>query len=195
MDSLPVPVCDNIRIRRCRLYPCRHKAVHRAGRGAGKAGQPEKDGAKGKGKACKRDRTDEPFWGYIASKRRYFYGLRVHLLITTGGLPVEVMLAPGAEADVTAFKSLPLDLSPGSRVFADAGYLDDGEQALLVESADLDLVTQRRGNCRVQLLPWVRYLCKRGRASAGASGWRRSSARSPRPSGGPSTRSRRAASS
>jgi len=152
VDSLPVPACDNIRIRRCRLYPCRHRAGHRAERGKAKKG-----GAKGRGQ--KAQRTDEPFWGYCASKRRYFYGLRVHLLVTTGGLPVEVMLAPGAEADVAAFKSLPLDLPAGARVFADAGYLDDQEQALLAEAGDIALVNQRRGNCRVQLPPWVRYIC------------------------------------
>jgi hypothetical protein len=26
VDSVPIPVCDNIRIRRCRLYPCKNKA-------------------------------------------------------------------------------------------------------------------------------------------------------------------------
>ena len=52
--------------------------------------------------------------------------MRFHLLITTNGLPVEVMVAPGGEADVTAFKSLALCLSPGSH----ADYLDDQEQAL-----------------------------------------------------------------
>lgn len=59
VDSLPVSVCDNIRIRRCRLYPFE-----------------EHGGA---------------FRGYVSSKRRYFYGLRVHLvLVVTGaGEPVE----------------------------------------------------------------------------------------------------------
>jgi hypothetical protein len=57
VDSLPVPVCDNIRIQRCRLYP---RKCH-----------------------------GEAFRGYVASKRRLFlysvfYGLRVHLVITTG---------------------------------------------------------------------------------------------------------------
>ncbi|HZY66615.1 MAG TPA: IS982 family transposase, partial [Rubrobacteraceae bacterium] len=45
VDSLPVAVCDNIRIRRCKLYPPDCGSVN--------------------------------FRGYIASKRRYFYGLRV----------------------------------------------------------------------------------------------------------------------
>jgi hypothetical protein len=57
VDSLPVAACDNIRIRRCKLYPP----------------QEEHGGA---------------FRGYIASKRRYFYGLRVHLVSTGAGEPV-----------------------------------------------------------------------------------------------------------
>ena len=62
VDSLPVAVCDNIRIRRCKLYP------------------PEKHG--------------KAFRGYIVSKRRYFYGLRVHLLVSGAGEPVEFSLWP-----------------------------------------------------------------------------------------------------
>ncbi|MDQ3589031.1 MAG: hypothetical protein M3392_02115 [Actinomycetota bacterium] len=68
VDSLPVAVCDNIRIRRCKLYP------------------PEEHG--------------EAFRGYIVSKRRYFYGLRVHLVISGRGEPVEFSLAAASEADV-----------------------------------------------------------------------------------------------
>ena len=52
VDSLPVAVCDNIRIKRCRIYP--------------------------------RQEHEEAFRGYVASKRRYFYGLRVHLVVRVG---------------------------------------------------------------------------------------------------------------
>lgn len=65
VDSFPVPVCDNIRIDRCRLY----------------------DG--------------EAYRGYIASKRRYFSGLRVHMIVTASGKPISFILRPGAESDVT----------------------------------------------------------------------------------------------
>ena len=34
--------------------------------------------------------------GYIASKKRYFYGLKMHLLVTTDGQPVECFLTPGS---------------------------------------------------------------------------------------------------
>src|SRR5215210_1007499 len=43
------------------------------------------------------------FRGYIPSKRRYFYGLRVHLVVTQAGEPVEFSLAAGSEADVSVF--------------------------------------------------------------------------------------------
>ena len=49
IDSLPVVVCDNYRIRRCRLY------------------------------------RDDAYSGYQASKKRYFYGLKIHLVVTKDG--------------------------------------------------------------------------------------------------------------
>lgn len=130
VDSLPVAVCDNIRISRSRLYP--------------------------------RRRYGEAFRGFIASKKRYFYGLRVHLVMTTSGLPVEVMLAPGAEADISAFRRLQVDLPPEAHLFADAAYLDQHEEALLAD-AGLHLVVPRRKNSRAPLPPWVNYIAKHER--------------------------------
>lgn len=130
VDSLPVAVCDNIRIGRCRLYPRKHHG--------------------------------EAFRGYIASKKRFFYGLRVHLVMTTRGLPVEVMLAPGSEADIAAFRRLRLGLPSGAHLLADAAYLDHHEEALLAE-AGLSLVAQRRKNSKEPLPPWVSYIVKRER--------------------------------
>ena len=85
------------------------------------------------------------------------------LLVTTTGLPVEVMLAPGSEADISAFKCLPLDLPEQAHIFADAGYLDDQERALLGGTAGLHLVAARRANCKEQLPPWVSYISKHER--------------------------------
>ena len=109
-----------------------------------------------------RKQHGEAFRGYIASKRRYFYGVRVHLVMTTSGLPVEVMLAPGSEADITAFRRLRLGLPEGAHIFADAGYLDQHEEALLQE-ADLHLVAQHRRNTKRPLAPWVAYFARRER--------------------------------
>ncbi|MGI9047836.1 MAG: IS982 family transposase [Rubrobacteraceae bacterium] len=115
VDSLPVAVCDNIRIKRCRIYP--------------------------------REEHGETFRGYIASKRRYFYGLRVHLLLSGTGEPVEFSLAAGSEADVKVFKELDLDLPSGSTIHADKGYTDYHYEDLL-EEVGMNLLSQRRKRSR-----------------------------------------------
>ncbi len=107
--------------------------------------------------------TGGAFRGYVASKRRFFYGLRVHLLVTAGGQPVEMALAPGSEADIAAFRQMRLDLPQGARVFADAAYLDGPYARAAGQSARIALVAQRRGNSLDPLAPWVAYLCDRTR--------------------------------
>lgn len=82
IDSFPVPVCDNIRIPRSKLY------------------------------------GEKRYRGYTASKRRYFYGLKIFLLVTAQGEPVELFLTPGAVADVNALHIFDFDLPEGSTVTA-----------------------------------------------------------------------------
>jgi hypothetical protein len=130
VDSLPVPACDNIRIRRCRLYPL--------------GGD---------------DATNAAFRGYIASKQRYFYGLRVHLVVTGAGEPVEFALAAGSEADVTVFKDLELDLPEGSIIYADKAYTDYEHEDLL-EEIGLHLKAQRKKNSKRPLSAWEEFLGK-----------------------------------
>ncbi|HZY66637.1 MAG TPA: IS982 family transposase, partial [Rubrobacteraceae bacterium] len=115
VDSLPVAVCDNIRIRRCKLYPPDCGSVN--------------------------------FRGYIASKRRYFYGLRVHLLVSGAGEPVEFSVATGSEADIEVFKEMALDLPEGSAVHADKGYTDYDYEDFLKE-VGLELKSQHKKNSK-----------------------------------------------
>lgn len=110
LDSFPVPVCDNIRIRRCHLY------------------------------------QGEAFRGYIASKRRYFYGLRVHMIVTASGQPVEFLLRPGAESDVAVFEDLHFDLPPQSHCYADKIYNDYAHEALLQEALGIHFEPLRKRN-------------------------------------------------
>ena len=83
IDSLPVAVCDNIRIRRAKIY------------------------------------SHEEFRGYQASKKRYFYGLKIHLMVTQDGQPVECFLTPGSFGDVDALKYYAYELPDGSIIYAD----------------------------------------------------------------------------
>src|SRR3954452_7051484 len=139
VDSLPIPVCDNIRIRRSRLYPLEQQQA---------AGHDEG--------STKRKKS---FRGYIASKRRYFYGLRVHLVVTGAGEPVEFALAAGSEADMTIFKELELDLPEGSIICADKAYTDYDYEDLL-EEVGLHLKTQRQKNSKRPMPMWEEFLGK-----------------------------------
>ncbi len=139
-DSLPVPVCDNIRIRRCRLYPLELEGGH--------------------DDEVLPERKKKSFRGYIASKRRYFYGLRVHLVVTGAGEPVEFSLAAGSEADVTVFKDLNLDLPEGSIICADKAYTDYDYEDLLEEAVGLHLKAQRKKNSKRPLAAWEEFLGK-----------------------------------
>jgi hypothetical protein len=99
------------------------------------------------------------FRGYIASKRRYFYGLRVHLVVTGAGEPVEFSLVAGSEADVSVFKDLELDWSEGSIILADKAYTDYDYEDLL-EEVGLHLKSQRKKNSKRPLLAWEEFLGK-----------------------------------
>jgi len=124
-------VCENIRIRRCRLYPLE-----------------EHGGA---------------FRGYVSSKRSYFYGLRVHLVVTGAGEPVEFSIVAGSEADVRVFtKELNLDLAEGSIICADKAYTDYDYEDLLKETG-LHLKAQRKKNSKRQMPAWEEYLSNRVR--------------------------------
>ena len=64
--------------------------------------------------------------GYQASKKRYFYGLKVHLLITKAGQPVEFFLTPASFSDTPSLKQYWLDLPEGSTITGDKAYNDYG---------------------------------------------------------------------
>ena len=59
---------------------------------------------------------DEACRGDIASKKRYCYGLKVHLMVTKEGQPVECSLTPGSYSDVRALTTFVFDVPEGSHI-------------------------------------------------------------------------------
>jgi hypothetical protein len=112
VDSFPMAVCRNIRIRSCKLFKGRD------------------------------------FRGYNASKKEYFYGLKVTVVTTTEGQPVLTHFCPGKEHDVIPFKQLSLKMLPkGSKVYGDSAYTDyDYEDELLKDG--IELVIDRKSNSK-----------------------------------------------
>jgi hypothetical protein len=100
---------------------------------------------------------DEAYRGYQASKKRYFYGLKVHLLVTKDHEPVEFFLTPGAESDTKALESFALDLPVGAQIFGDKAYNHYVVEDVLHECG-IELLPMRKRNSKRPLPPWMRYL-------------------------------------
>jgi hypothetical protein len=107
--------------------------------------------------------SQEKYRGYQASKKRYFYGLKVHMLVTVDGRPVEFILTPGSCADVSAFKELDLDLPEGATVYGDKAYTDYEEEDLLLEAAGIELKPQRKDNAKRRFDRCTEYIIDRQR--------------------------------
>lgn len=100
----------------------------------------------------------EEYRGYIASKKRYFYGVRVQLLTTKSGIPVEYVFLPGSASDVRALNALPLNLPPGSEVYGDWAYTDYTVEDDLEQSSQISLKVMRKKNSKRQDEPWNQYI-------------------------------------
>jgi hypothetical protein len=99
----------------------------------------------------------EAYRGYQASKKRYFYGLKVHLLVTANSQPVEFFLTPGGVGDVEGLDCFDFDLPEQSQIIGDKAYNDYELEDVLLE-ADLHLLPMRKHNSKRPLPPWMRYL-------------------------------------
>jgi hypothetical protein len=122
IDSLPIAVCDNIRIRRSKIY------------------------------------SKEDFRGYQASKKRYFYGLKIHLMVTQDGQPVECFLTPGGFGDVDALKYYAYELPDGAMIYADKAYNDYEIEDLLKEVDHIQLLPIRKKNSKRALSPSIAFV-------------------------------------
>jgi hypothetical protein len=122
IESIPIAVCDNIRIRRSKIY------------------------------------SDEDFRGYQASKKRYFYGLKIHLMVTQDGQPVECFLTPGGFGDVDALKYYAYALPDGSIIYADKAYNDYESEDLLKEVDHIQLLPMRKKNSKRALSPSIAFV-------------------------------------
>ena len=100
----------------------------------------------------------EEYRGYIASKKRYFYGVRVQLLTTKSGIPVEYVFLPGSANDVRALNALPFNLPPGSEVYSDSAYTDYTAEDDLEQSSQISLKVMRKKNSKRQDSPWIQYV-------------------------------------
>ena len=101
--------------------------------------------------------ADEEFRGYIASKRRYFYGVRVQVVTTEEGVPVELAFLPGSASDVRGLGVLPLALPEGSQLFMDSGYTDYAAEDAASEVDGVEFAPSRKSNSKRSDDCWRSY--------------------------------------
>jgi hypothetical protein len=99
----------------------------------------------------------ELYRGYIASKRRYFYGIRIHLLVTRAGQPLEFFLTPGSASDIAELPGFRLDLPEGAWLFADKASTNYQLEDSMLE-AGIRFLPYRKKNSKRPLPPWWVYL-------------------------------------
>lgn len=96
--------------------------------------------------------------GKQCSMRRYFYGVKVQVLTTEKGIPVEFSFVPGSESDVQALKKLPLSVAPESNIYGDSAYTDYTIEEDARLGDEINLMIQRKSNSKRKDEPWIRFL-------------------------------------
>jgi hypothetical protein len=95
------------------------------------------------------------FRGYLASKRRYFFGVRVQVISTVAGVPVEFCVLPGRLSDIEGMAALPLALPIGADVAADAAYTYYEWEDALAQTDGVRLLVGRKANSKRRDVPVV----------------------------------------
>lgn len=103
----------------------------------------------------------EEYRGYKASKRRYFYGLTIHMMVTQAGQPRprgrRFFLTGGAYSDTTGLEHFSFDVPLGSQVFGDKADNHYVVEDVLAECG-IFLIPIRKSNSTRPLPPWMQYL-------------------------------------
>ena len=80
------------------------------------------------------------YCGYCAAKKEKFFGWRLHLVCTIGGIPVAFSLLPASCHDLTPVHELTAGLPPGAWVYADKAYNSAPDEASILADTGVRLV-------------------------------------------------------
>jgi len=122
LDSFTLAVCDNMRMRRSKIY------------------------------------SHDDFRGYPASKKRYFDGRTMPLMVPQDGQPVACVLTPGGWGEVDALPYDAYELPDGATLYAEKAS-HDYELADLVQDVDhIQLLPIRKQNSHSAWSPALAFV-------------------------------------
>ena len=121
MDSLPVPVCIYARASRNKQFASNFGV------------------------------DNYHLYGHCAAKKEDIYGFKLHLIVTTQGIPAHYVLAPAAHHDVNIAPELIESYRKNILTMGDKGYVGLKEKLTCPE--DYQLIIQKRENQREQNTP------------------------------------------
>jgi len=87
--------------------------------------------------------VDASYLGWAPSKQQYFCGVKVHMIVTGTGQPVELAVLPASKNDVSALWNMSVDLPAGSLLFADGAYDSYNLEDLLQTDQAITLLAKR----------------------------------------------------
>ena len=85
--------------------------------------------------------------GYNASKKKYFYGFKVHMVVTTNQEPVSCYISEGSMHDTKASYAFLPDLPKGAIIIGDKGYISSKLEQFLANFG-IELSALKRKNMK-----------------------------------------------
>lgn len=90
------------------------------------------------------------YHGYSASKKQYYFGIKVHMIINSKGIPIEFSITPGSISDIRALQNFSLDLPKGSILMGDKAYTNYEFEDNLANLVGIRMLVKRRKNLKRQ---------------------------------------------
>jgi len=103
--------------------------------------------------------------GRIASKKRYFHGIKIHMITSINRLVTEFKILSGGKSDSAGAKKLEFDLPSGSTIYADKAYNDYKLEDDLKKRKNVNLCPIRKENSTRYRNPQEELIIKRNRKS------------------------------
>ena len=96
---------------------------------------------------CTRNRIDmkklfpgNDYLSYASSLKSYFCGVKVHMIVSNEGAPIEFRIQPASCADITTLWTMNLHLPKGALLYGDSAYQSEELRQILMEDQSLHLV-------------------------------------------------------